>query len=187
MTMDAQQFPTLEELRAGLDVIYQSPKDDGVLEMIVRRPQDEEREVLEFGELNISEGLVGDKWHLRRGSGTTGHLPNPETQLTLMNSRAIQLIAQRKERWKLAGDQLFVDLDLSDDNLPPGTRLKIGSSVIEVSSQPHTGCKKFMSRFGVDALKFVNLPLGKQLNLRGINAKVVEPGEIHVGDRVKKV
>jgi len=187
MTMNAQQFPTLEELQAGLDVIYQSPKDDGVLEMIVRRPENGEREVLEFGELNISEGLVGDKWYLRRSPGTTDRLPNPETQLTLMNSRAIQLIAQRKERWKLAGDQLFVDLDLSGENLPPGTRLRIGSSVIEVTAQPHTGCKKFMSRFGVDALKFVNSPVGKQLNLRGINAKVVKPGEVHVGDRVKRV
>jgi MOSC domain-containing protein YiiM len=107
-------------------------------------------------------------------------------QLNIMNSRVIALVAQNKERWQLAGDQLFINMDLSAENLPPGTRLAIGSAVIEVTAQPHTGCKKFVARFGLEAMKFVNSPLGKQLHLRGINAKVVQPGVIHVGDMVKK-
>jgi MOSC domain-containing protein YiiM len=108
-------------------------------------------------------------------------------QLNIMNSRVIALLAQDKDRWPLAGDQLFIDMDLSAENLPPGTRLALGSAMIEVTDQPHTGCKKFMERFGLDAMKFVNSPVGKQLHLRGINAKVVQPGLIQVGDVVKKI
>jgi MOSC domain-containing protein YiiM len=106
-------------------------------------------------------------------------------QLNIMNSRAIALVAQDKDRWQLAGDQLFVDLDLSDANLPPGSRLVLGGAVIEVTDPPHTGCKKFTARFGLDAMKFVNSPVGTQLHLRGINAKVVQPGVIRVGDVAK--
>jgi MOSC domain-containing protein YiiM len=108
-------------------------------------------------------------------------------QLNLMNARAIALLAQEKDRWSLAGDQLYVDLDLSEENLPPGTQLAIGAAIIEVTDQPHTGCKKFMARFGADALKFVNSPVGKGLHLRGVNARVVQPGAIHTGDVVRKV
>ena len=97
------------------------------------------------------------------------------------------LLAQRPERWSLAGDQLFVDLDLSPENLPPGTRLAMGSAAIEVTKQPHTGCAKFVERFGLDAVKFVNSDEGKQLHLRGINARVALPGVIRVGDIVSKV
>ena len=104
-----------------------------------------------------------------------------------MNARAIALVAQAKERWPLAGDQLFIDMDLSETNLPAGTKLSLGSAVIEVNAQPHTGCKKFVARFGLDAMKFVNSPTGKQLHLRGINAKVIQPGLIRIGDRVRKI
>ena len=113
--------------------------------------------------------------------------PHPDMQLNVMNSRVIALVAQERERWHLAGDQLFVDLDLSGENVPPGTRLALGAAVIEVTAQPHTGCQKFVSRFGLDAMKFVNSPLGRQLNLRGINAKVVRPGAIRVRDAAKKL
>ena len=178
---------TMKELEAGLDAILQSPKDNGVLEMIVRRPEIDEREVLDEGHLDLAKGLIGDNWKAR-GSGQTAQRPaNPDAQLTLMNARVIALLTQDKERWPLAGDQLFVDLDLSDDNLPPGTRLAIGGGVVEVTALPHTGCKKFMARFGLDALEFVNSPLGKQLHMRGINTKVIQPGKICLGDVVRKV
>lgn len=178
---------TMAELEAGLAEIRRSPKDEGVLEMIVRRPRIDEREVLAEGELDLSEGLVGDNWKTRGSSLTPDGSAHPDTQLNIMNARAIALMAQNKARWPLAGDQLFIDLDLSAENLPPGTRLAVGSSVIEVTAQPHTGCKKFMARFGPDAMKFVNSPVGKQLRLRGINAKVVQPGLVRVGDIVKKI
>lgn len=178
---------TREELEAGLDDIRESPKETGVLEMIVRRPHTGEREVLHEGELDADEGLVGDNWKSRGSDGTDDGSAHPEMQLNIMNSRAAALVAQDKERWRLAGDQLFVDLDLSDENLPPGTRLAIGSSVVEVTAIPHRGCGKFVERFGVDAMKFVNSEVGRALHLRGINAKVVEAGAIRVGDRVEKV
>jgi hypothetical protein len=178
---------TMEELEAGLDEIRQSPKDEGLLELIVRRPLTDVREVLEEGELHLAEGLVGDSWSKRGSSRTSDGSAHPEMQLNIMNARAIALIAQHKDIWPLAGDQLFIDMDLSAENLPAGTRLALGSAVIEVTAQPHTGCKKFVARFGLDAMKFVNSAVGKQLNLRGINAKVVQPGAIRVGYTVRKI
>ena len=177
---------TKDELEAGLDEIRRSPKDEGPLELIVRRPRVNEREILEFGELDLVEGLKGDTWKIRSSSRTDDGSAHPEMQLNIMNSRAIALVAQSKERWCLAGDQFYVDLDLSAENLPPGTRLEFGSAIIEVTPQPHTGCKKFVERFGVEAMKFVNSPTGRELHLRGINAKVIQPGTVRVGDRVKK-
>src|SRR5262249_8203653 len=161
---------------AGLDRIRRSPKDEGVLELIVRRPQTDKREVLEEGELDLAEGLVGDSWKTRGSSRTPDGSSHPDMQLNIMNSRVIALVARDKNRWQLAGDQFFIDLDLSAPNMPPGTRLALGSAVIGVTDQPHTGCNKFVERFGLDAMKFVNSPIGKELHLCGINARVVRPG-----------
>jgi hypothetical protein len=178
---------TKAELEAGLEHIRRSPQDNGVLELIVRRPQIGQREVLNEAELDLLEGLVGDTWRIRGSSRTSDGSAHPDMQLNLMNSRVIALIAQAKERWPLAGDQLYLDLDLSSDNLPPGTRLALGAAVIEVTAEPHTGCQKFVERFGSEAMKFVNSSLGRQLHLRGINARVVQPGMIRVGDVARKI
>jgi hypothetical protein len=178
---------TMPELEAGLEHIRQSPQEVGTLELIVRRPAVDGREVLDEGHLDLEEGLVGDTWRGRGSSRTADGSAHPDMQLNIMNSRAAALVAQDKQRWPLAGDQLYIDLDLSDTNLPAGTRLALGEAVIEVTDQPHTGCKKFAARFGVDAVKFVNSPAGKALHLRGINAKVVQPGVIRVGDSVIKL
>ena len=178
---------TTAELEAGLDAIRQSPKNEGVIALIVRRPQVDAREVLAEGELDLAEGLVGDTWKVRRSNRTPDGSPHPDMQLNIMNARVIALVAQEKDRWPLAGDQLFIDMDVSQENLPPGTRLALGSAVIEVTDQPHLGCKKFAARFGLDALMFVNSPVGRQLQLRGVNAKVAQPGVIRVGDLVKKL
>lgn len=177
---------TLAEMEAGLETIRQSPKDAGVLKLISCRPNTDEREVLEQAQLDPAHGLIGDNWKARGNSRTPDGSANPEMQLNVMNARVIELLAQDKERWALAGDQLFVDFDLSETNIPPGTRLAIGSAVIEVTAPPHLGCKKFSARFGLDAMKFVNSPEGKQLHLRGINAKVVRPGVVQTGDVVEK-
>jgi hypothetical protein len=175
------------ELEAGLEEIRRAPKDDGVLALIVRRPAVDVREVLEEGRLDTSVGLVGDTWIERGSRSTPDGSSHPDMQLNIMNARSTALVAQARERWPLAGDQLYVDLDLSGENLPPGTRLRIGDATIEVTPQPHTGCATFVSRFGLDAMKFVNSPVGRQLNLRGICAKVVEAGTVRAGDRVKKI
>jgi hypothetical protein len=185
VTADVKQL-TMEELEAGLDEIRKAPKDEGVLRLIVRRPQIGEREVLAEGQLDLAEGLVGDTWKVRGSSLTADGSSHPDTQLNIMNARAAALVAQDQERWQLAGDQLYIDLDLSQENLPAGTQLAIGSAVVEVTAIPHNGCKKFVSRFGLDAMVFVNSPVGKELHLRGINAKVVQAGVIRVGDGVKK-
>jgi hypothetical protein len=178
---------TMAELEAGLHDIRQSPKDEGALRLIVRRPQVGEREVLDEGALDLDEGLVGDTWRARAVARSADGVPYLLTQLNIMNARVIALVAGPKERWPLAGDQLFIDIDLSDENMPAGTRLALGSAVIEVTEEPHTGCQKFLTRFGVDAVKFVNSHLGRRLHLRGVNARVVRSGVIRVGDAAKKL
>jgi MOSC domain len=178
---------TLEELEAGLAEVRRAPKEEGVLRLIARRPAVDEREVLEEGRLDLVQGLVGDTWSTRSSSRTADGSAHPEMQLNVMNARAIELMAGERSRWALAGDQLYLDLDLSAENLPPGTRLALGSAVIEVTPQPHTGCKKFAARFGLDAIKFANSPLGRELRLRGMNARVVQSGVIRTGDTVTKV
>ena len=165
---------TTSELEAGLDEIARSPKAEGVLEMIVRRPQVGAREILAEGQLDIVEGLKGDSWKQRSSRRTADGSPHPDMQLNLMNARVAALVSQDRSRWHLAGDQLFVDFDLSEANVPAGTRLSIGSAVIEVTDQPHTGCSKFIERFGPDAMKFVN-------------ARVVRAGSVRAGDRVSKL
>ena len=177
---------SLQDLEAGMDLIKQSPADVGVLKMIVRRPAVDQREVIQEGELSLEQGLVGDTWKQRYNRHTPDGSANPNAQVTVMNARAVALLAQDEERWSLAGDQLYVDLDLSVENLPPGTRLVLGSAVLEVTAQPHTGCDKFADRYGAAATKFVNSPEGKRLHLRGINTKVVRGGTIRMGDWVRK-
>lgn len=177
---------SIPELEAGMDLIRQSPRDNGVLKMIVRRPTVDEREILNEGELSLEEGLVGDTWKERFNRHSPDGSANPDAQITIMNARAVDLLAQSEDRWALAGDQLYVDLELSDENLPAGTRLAIGSAVLEVTAVPHTGCAKFAERYGTDATKFVNSPEGKRLHLRGINTRVVRPGTVRAGDVVRK-
>ena len=178
---------TTAEIEAGLVEVARSPRDEGVLELIVARPGKGERTVFEEAELSLREGLVGDSWQTRASTRTADGSPHPDMQLNLMNSRVIALLAQSRDRWTLAGDQLFVDLDLSADKMPPGTRLALGTAVIELTDQPHTGCGQFVERFGLDAMKFVNSKLGRRLQLRGVNAKVVEPGRVRVGELVRKL
>ena len=180
-------FVTTDQLEVGLDHVLGSPKDEGTLELIVRRPAVDEREVLEVGELSRTEGLVGDTWNVRPSKRTPDGGPHPDMQLNIINARLIALLSPDEQRRPLAGDQLHVDLDLSLDNLPTGTRLAIGDSVIEITDQPHRGCQKFSSRFGLDALRFVNASERAELRLRGINARVVEPGSIRTGDTVRKL
>lgn len=173
----------MEALRAGLPHVADSPADNGRIEMIVARPAENERTVLETAVLTPEVGLEGDNWLQRQSNASPDMAVRPDSQLTLMNVRAIQLIAQSRDRWALAGDQLFVDLDLSPENLPIGQRLQIGTAVLEMTDQDHRGCLKFAQRFGNDALKFVNQD-GWPLRLRGRYARVVQAGHVSVGDAV---
>jgi hypothetical protein len=184
--METTKHAAAEQLEQGFDDILKSPKDGGVVEMIVRRPAVDEREVLREGELSLEEGLAGDNWCTRFGSEPLAP-QHRDVQITIMNARVIALVAGAEDRWPLAGDQLYVDLDLGKENLPPGSRLRLGTAVLEVTEVPHLGCRKFAARYGMDAVKFVNSRRGKQLNFRGINAKVVKAGVVRVKDRVDKL
>ena len=178
-------FVTASALEEGLDHVRRSPADRGRLEMIVRRPTVDEREVVPRATLDLSEGLVGDNWRARGSRTTPDGLAHPDKQITVMNARAIALVAGPPDRWPLAGDQLYVDLDLSVASLPAGSRLRIGHTVIEVSASPHRGCAKFADRFGEEAVRFFNSEEGCALRLRGLNARVVVPGEIRFGSVVR--
>lgn len=178
--------PNFAELESKLPYIKSAPKNNGELKMIVVRPSVDERNQLTEGQITKGQGLVGDNWSKK--SDFPKGPPNPEKQLTLMNSRCIEVIANSNEDWPMAGDQLFVDFDLSEVNIPAGTQLKIGNEVVvKVSAIPHNGCKKFAARFGTDSVKFVNSKLGKSLHLRGINAQVMKEGTVKVGDQITKL
>ncbi len=181
------QHAELTGLEQSLDHIREAPTDSGTVELIACRPAEDEREVLTEARLNTHDGLEGDTWRARGSRHTADGGPNPEAQLTLMNARAAAAIAGERERWAMAGDQIYVDFDISRNNLPPGSRVQIGSAVIEFSEAPHTGCAKFSARFGNDALRFVNSPIGRELRLRGANCRVVVAGTVRAGDTIKKL
>lgn len=176
-----------EELNAGLERIRRSPDDIGILLMIVRRPDVDKREIIRTGELDVDRGLVGDNWNERGSTSTPDGQANPAAQITIINSRVLELIAQLNERWALSGDQLVIDIDLSEENMPAGTRIAIGSAILEVSDKPHTGCAKFAQRFGKDALRFVSTPTAMKLRLRGMNTRIVKSGTVRPGDAAKKI
>ena len=178
---------TKAELQAGLARILESPRDDGTLEAIVIRPSPGEREELQRCELSRAGGTHGDHWAKGCWKSTDDGRPHPDVQICIMNARCIALVAGQRERWALAGDNLFIDMDLRPENLPPGTRLSIGSAVIEITDTAHNGCASFAQRFGQAAVVFVNGPQGKALRLRGIYARVVRDGTVAKGDRVTKI
>ena len=178
---------SLAELNEELPGILDSPKDRGVLRAIVIRPETDARRALQQCELSPEGGVHGDHWAKGCWLSLPDGRPHPDVQVAITNARTIALIAQDEARWPLAGDNLFADLDLSADNLPPGTRLSIGSTRLEITAVPHKGCKKFAERFGVDATRFVNSRDGLRLHLRGIYARIVEGGTVAVGDAVEKL
>ena len=178
---------TLDELNDGLPEIRQSPADHGVLKAIVIRPATDERVSLRQCEISPELGVHGDNWATACWMSLPDGSPHPNVQVAIMNARTIALIAQEEERWSLAGDNLYVDLDLSHDNLQSGQQLSLGSAVLEITEIAHNGCKKFAQRFGSDAVKFVNSEIGKNLHLRGIYARIVQAGVIRVGDVIEKL
>ena len=182
-----ERHSTMEELQAGLAESGTSPLDNGTIEMIAYRPAMDGRVVVEEAELSVEEGIVGDNWLMRGSSRTPDGKANPDAQIAIMNSRIVQLVAHDRSRWALAGDQLFLDLDLAPENLPAGQRLAIGTAVIEITALPHTGCDKFTARYGSDAIRFVNGKEGRPARRRGIYARVVQAGTIRQGDTVSKI
>ena len=181
MSEDSPRHLTLGELRLGLPHVLAAPEDGGAVQMLVVRPEENERATPSTAELSAARGLHGGRW------ATGAYRDHPDTQITIINSRLLELVSGDRERWSLAGDNIVADLDLSQANLSPGQKLEAGSAVLEITETPHNGCNKFSSRFGADALRFVNLGEGKDLRLRGIYARVVQPGSISVGDQIQKL
>jgi hypothetical protein len=181
------EHPDAARLAAGLDAVLASPPDDGRVELIARRPTVDRREIVDRAQLDPLEGLVGDSWRDRGSRSTTDGSAEIDRQLTLMNSRVAALVAGQRDRWALAGDQIYVDLDLSVENLPAGSRLAVGDAVIEITEPPHLGCRKFATRFGQDALRFVNSTGGRLRRFRGVNGRVVVAGSVALGDTVRKL
>ncbi len=171
------------ELEAKLDWLRESPKDGGKITCIMIRPRTNERVLLTTCEVSPGQGVHGDNWTQRYGSKT----PDPMAQITIMNTRMIELLGEGPDQQTLSGDQFFADMDLSEANLSVGQRLRMGTAILEISPKPHTGCSKFSKRFGADALRFVNSAEGRPLRLRGVYVKVVSAGSIEVGSTIEKI
>jgi MOSC domain-containing protein YiiM len=178
---------SIEDLEHGLEKIKNSPADNGMLYMIVVRPAKRERAVPWYCKVSPDFGVESDHWAQGSWKVLPDGKPDPAVQVTIMNSRCLDLIATSKDRWTLAGDNLIVDIDLSTSNLKAGQRVEIGSAILEISNVPHTGCMKFRDRFGVEALKFVSTKEAKELRLRGAFARIIKAGEIRIGDRMRKI
>ena len=179
---------SVPELDALAEDVKASPSDEGTVELIVARPAAGERLVLDEGQLDPDVGLVGDNWNQRSSSRSEDGGPHPDMQLNIINSRFSRGIARgAHERQIMAGDQLHVDFDLSEANIPPWTQLAIGEAIIEVTDQPHTGCAQFTKRFGLEAQRYTRTELGSALHLRGVNARVHTTGTIKQGDVIRKL
>jgi MOSC domain-containing protein YiiM len=178
---------SLAELQQELPAILAAPKDEGVLRSIVVRPAKGERLAPDAADVSLARGVHGDHWAKSCWKTTTAGDPDPDVQICMMNARCIELIAGPIANWPPAGDNLFIDMDLTPANMPPGQRFAIGTAVFEVTPIPHNGCDQFIARFGRDAVLFVNIGEGKKLRLRGIYARVIEDGRIAAGDKVRKI
>ncbi|MGL5809815.1 MAG: MOSC domain-containing protein [Nocardioides sp.] len=173
------------EFGGCLTEVRAAPTDRGTVDLVVRRPAVDEREILTEAVLDVEAGLVGDNWLSRATSAAIETGRHRDAQLNVMNARVVRSLAATPADQAMAGDQLYLDLDLSVANLPVGSRLQLGDkAIIEVTAKPHTGCAKFLRRFGQAALDLVNSPEGRELRLRGLNARVVRPGTVRPGDAV---
>lgn len=178
---------TRAELMAGLPDILAAPKDNGMVEAITIRPLSETRQVVQSAQISLAGGVEGDHWAKGCWKSTDDGQPHPDVQICIMNSRCIDLIAGGRDNWAPAGDNLFIDMDLTPDNLPPGSFIAIGTAVLEITTTPHNGCAKFIKRYGRDACVFVNTGEGDRYRLRGIYGRVVQDGRVSAGDVVSKV
>ena len=186
---DTAPFPhrSMAELMSSLDHIGAAPADEGRLEAIVIRPAHGQREMPESADLSLAGGVAGDHWAQGCWKSTENGAPHPDVQICIMSARCIATIAGPRNNWAPAGDNLFIDMDLSPDNLPPGTRIALGTAELEITAVPHTGCQKFIDRYGRDACVFVNTGPGKAQRLRGIYARVTRDGSVRIGDRLRKL
>jgi hypothetical protein len=185
---EAVTYVSARTLHSAMPLLLGSPRDAAALELIVARPWSNQRTLLRSALLSPELGLEGDNWSTHCSQTLADGSSDPDVQLTLMNTRIARLIAGGDHAlWALAGDQLYADLDLSYENLPVGQRLAVGGAVIEITAEQHTGCAKYAKRFGADALRFINSPEGRRLNLRGIYARVVKAGQIAAGDGIAKI
>ncbi len=186
--IDPATFRSLQALKAGLDaMLAAAPKDNGTLDLIVMRPDHDLRVLPQSFEVRGDDGLPGDHWKRGTGYALEDGTGDPDAQICMMMSGCIRAIAGDKANWPPAGDNFFIDMDLTPANMPPGTRFAIGSAEFVVTGIPHNGCQSFIDRYGRDACLFVNTGEGKAHRLRGIYARVTRDGTVSVGDTVRKL
>ncbi len=168
---------TLADIAAAWRALEPSPRGAGTVELITLRLGGGRHECPARVAVSPELGVHGDRWSEKRGR-------NPGAQVTLMNARVARLLAADAAPLDVSGDNFLVDLDIGEEALPVGARLRIGAAIIEVSALPHAGCKKFRDRLGAAALDWVNAVSNQSLRLRGVNCRVIAAGEVAVGDPV---
>ncbi len=184
---DALPNRSRDELNAALPMVVDAPKDEGQVALIVVRPESGLREMPTTIHISRARGVEGDRWADGSWLQDDNGRPHPDVQINLMNTHAAEAIAGEKSNWAAAGNNFFVNLDMSPENLPPGTRLALGDAEIEISKQPNKACQKFIDRYGRDACVFVNVGPGWALRMRGLYARVVSDGDVCLGDQIRKL
>jgi MOSC domain-containing protein YiiM len=185
--MPAAPASSARDFEPHLDSVRAAPPEGGHVELIVLRTGPGQRSVVTQAAIDVDDGVVGDSWRTRGSTSRPDGSAEPDAQVTIMSTRVLAAIEPDRSRWPLAGDQLLVDADLSVQNLPAGTRIAVGEAVLEVSGKPHTGCSQFRERFGSDALRWVNSPVGRELRMRGVNLRVISGGTVRVGDELRRI
>ena len=183
-----------DSLKKGLDkpINYNqsSPRDNGVVKLLVIRPETHVRTLPNAVVVSVEQGVVGDKWEAECTIKLENGKSNPDLQIAIINTKVIKEIAQSDfdmDRLALAGDNIYADLNLCEENMPVGQQIQIGNTLLEVTPFPHFGCKKFSERYSVEDLKVVNSTAGKPQHLRGIYVKVIKNGSISIGESIKKI
>ncbi|MFT5632095.1 MAG: hypothetical protein ACI9HB_003282 [Gammaproteobacteria bacterium] len=177
----------LAECEDALSTILAAPKSGAIVEQLCLRPGFSERSFPELLELTVAGGIIGERWTKAPWLTLSDGTPDPRIQVSILSKRVMDLCWRDRENTHHPGDTMIVDMDLGVENLPNGTRLGIGSAVVEVSDKFNTACIKWQGRYGAESLRWLNLRKNRDYRLRGILCRIVQDGVVRLGDELARV